>query len=259
VKGAFVIDDAAQALGATRNGSFSGARGDVGLYSLARGKALGTVEGGVIVTNSPEIAQAVRLERNGLSGPSSAHAVWLFLQLLATSLFMDPRLYWIPNSLPCLKLGTTEFDPNFSTNRLSNMARALLPLVVERLQQINQIRRTNAGTLIRALEGNPNFYHAKPLTGSQPTYPRLPLVARTEVMRSQALERFRKARIGASPLYPSAICDIPGIAAHMASPDFHRPKAENLSRRLFTVPTHPLLTNQDLNCISQILNGLAAA
>jgi len=139
------------------------------------------------------------------------------------------------------------------------MSRALLPVVMERLQEINQIRRKNARILAQALEGNPNFLQAKPLAGSKPSYPRLPLVAKTEVMRSQAVDRLQKAGIGASPLYPSAICDIPGITPHMATANFHRPKAESLARRLFSVPTHPLLTRQDLNCISEIINGLAAA
>src|SRR5581483_3195703 len=38
--GAFFVDDAAQALGATRDGKLAGTAGHVGFFSLARGKAL---------------------------------------------------------------------------------------------------------------------------------------------------------------------------------------------------------------------------
>ena len=61
-RGAFVLDDAAQALGATLDGEFAGTLGDVGFYSLGRGKAVSTMKGGLIVTNSDEIARAVQLE-----------------------------------------------------------------------------------------------------------------------------------------------------------------------------------------------------
>src|ERR1700730_7688526 len=77
-RGAFVLDDAAQALGAVRNGQFAGTLGDVGVFSLDRGKALATMEGGLIVTNSEEIAAIVQEETKHLSAPSSAHGAWLF-------------------------------------------------------------------------------------------------------------------------------------------------------------------------------------
>ena len=69
-KDAFVLDDAAQALGATRNGQFAGTEGDVGLYSLGRGKAVTTIEGGLIVTNSEEIARLVEKEAKDLDSQS---------------------------------------------------------------------------------------------------------------------------------------------------------------------------------------------
>ena len=112
-KGAFVLDDAAQALGATRNGHFAGTEGDVGLYSLGRGKAVTTIEGGLIVTNSEEIAHLVEQEVENLHTPSWVHGVGLLSKMLIYSALLKPRLYWIPNSVPFLRLGATEFNPAF--------------------------------------------------------------------------------------------------------------------------------------------------
>ncbi|MEG0937813.1 MAG: DegT/DnrJ/EryC1/StrS family aminotransferase [Comamonas sp.] len=50
VVGAYVIEDAAQALGARSNGKSVGLKGDVGFFSLAVGKGLSTFEGGVLIT-----------------------------------------------------------------------------------------------------------------------------------------------------------------------------------------------------------------
>jgi len=59
-----VIEDAAQAPGATLNGSFGGTFGDIGIFSLNYHKHIHTGEGGVIVTNSDVLAEKLRLIRN---------------------------------------------------------------------------------------------------------------------------------------------------------------------------------------------------
>jgi dTDP-4-amino-4,6-dideoxygalactose transaminase len=63
--GLLVIEDAAQAHGAERNGRKAGSFGDIGCFSFYPGKNLGACgEGGAVVTNSPEIADAVRCLRD---------------------------------------------------------------------------------------------------------------------------------------------------------------------------------------------------
>lgn len=59
-----VIEDAAQAPGATWRGKSVGTIGDAGVYSLQQSKNIMTGEGGVIVTDNPEIARRARLISN---------------------------------------------------------------------------------------------------------------------------------------------------------------------------------------------------
>lgn len=255
-KGAFVVDDAAQALGATRNGSMAGTSGDVGIYSVGRGKALAALEGGLIVTNSPEIGSAVQAEAQQLPVTSSAHAVSLFVQMLGYSTLLNPRLYWIPNSIPFLKLGVTEFEPAFRATQLPSLSEALLLQVIEGLAEVNRIRRENAAVLAEAFSSGPNFSTPRPAPNSRPSYIRFPLIAREESLRDRAVSRLREAGIGATAFYPSAICEIPAIHKYMATPDFHRRRAEDLSRRLLTLPTHPFVRPQDLTRMVEVLKGL---
>jgi perosamine synthetase len=255
-KGAFVLDDAAQALGAMRNGQFAGTLGDVGLYSLGRGKAVAAMEGGLIVTNSDEIARIVQAEAKNLNAPSLTHGAWLLLEMLVYSVLLRPGLYWIPNSLPFLKLGVTEFNPAFPTQQLHSLYRALLPRLLDGLQEINQIRRANARAIAEALAGNPNFDFPRPAPNTHPTFVRLPVIARDELTRQRAMNRLRDAGIGASSFYPSAICDIAGIEPHMSARDFHRKHAELLSQRLFTLPVNPFVRPQDLERMVDILTDL---
>ena len=252
-KGAFLVDDAAQALGAIRDQRFAGTSGDVGLYSLGRGKSLSTGEGGIIVTNHDEIANSVRTEVDALPAPSLRHTARLLLGLLAYAVFVNPRLYWIPNSLPFLKLGVTEFDPGFEACRLPALSQVLLMKLLGTLEEINHRRQRNAQRLATAVAGSSSFAIPKPDTGSLPTYIRFPVIARDERIRDRAVTRLRAAGIGASAFYPTAICDIPGIGRHMALQEFHQPRAEGLARRLLTLPTHHLVTGEDLERIAAIL------
>ena len=62
----FVIEDAAQAHGATYKGRKVGTWGDAGCFSFYPSKNLGAFgDGGMVVTDNPEIAEKVRMLRHG--------------------------------------------------------------------------------------------------------------------------------------------------------------------------------------------------
>ncbi len=63
-KNIIVIEDAAQAPGASSNGKMAGTLADIGVFSLNYHKHIHTGEGGVIVTNNDEFAERLRLIRN---------------------------------------------------------------------------------------------------------------------------------------------------------------------------------------------------
>jgi perosamine synthetase len=256
-KGAFLVDDAAQALGASWKGQPAGTLGDVGFWSLSRGKALGTVEGGIIITNSEEIGGAIQTEVQALPPSSLVHSASVMLKMLAGWLLLNPRYYWMLNALPFLKLGITEYSTSFPATRLAKPSLALLGELMDRLAEINRIRSKNAESIIRALEGNRAFAVPRPAPECQPIYIRLPVLAKDGAFRRRALDALWREGFGASPYYPSAICDIVGIEPHMSIGEFHRPQAENLSRRLLTLPTHALVSARDLERMAEILTEIA--
>jgi dTDP-4-amino-4,6-dideoxygalactose transaminase len=64
-RGLVVIEDSAQAHGASRNGRFAGSFGDIGCFSFYPGKNLGACgEGGAIVTDNPIYAAKIRQLRD---------------------------------------------------------------------------------------------------------------------------------------------------------------------------------------------------
>lgn len=71
-----VIEDACQAHGALYHGKRVGSLGDVGCFSFYLAKNLGAYgEGGMVVTNNPEIAQTTRLLRNHGSESKYSHVL----------------------------------------------------------------------------------------------------------------------------------------------------------------------------------------
>lgn len=60
----FVIEDAAQAAAATRNGKFGGTFGDIGILSMNKYKTGGVGEGGMILTDDEQLAFTCGLIRN---------------------------------------------------------------------------------------------------------------------------------------------------------------------------------------------------
>jgi perosamine synthetase len=252
--GAFVIDDAAQSFGAVRHGRMSGTFGDVGFYSLGRGKPLAG-EGGIIVTASDQLAGAIQNELARLPVASRKDDVLLFSRLAASMLFLNPQLYWIANSLPFLKLGVTEFAPSFPVGGITHLAPAILTPLLQSTPRINQIRLRNASFLLQALKGNSMFRALRPDPDCQPSYLRLPVVAASSAVRNHVLREFHRAGIGATPFYPSAICDIEGIQRYTVGTHLHHLSAENLSQRLLTLPVHPLVQKRDLELMAEILDS----
>lgn len=60
----YIIEDAAQAIGARRNDKYTGTLGDIGCFSFVQGKHITSGEGGMITTNNEEIAMKCRLIMN---------------------------------------------------------------------------------------------------------------------------------------------------------------------------------------------------
>ena len=110
---AFLIDDAAQAMGATMDGRWSGTWGDAGLYSFDKGKNVSAIDGGVIVTQSDDIARALDQEMANLLAPGAATSGVHVVKALAYFALLRPWLYAIPTRIPQFSLGKTVFTMNF--------------------------------------------------------------------------------------------------------------------------------------------------
>jgi dTDP-4-amino-4,6-dideoxygalactose transaminase len=253
--GAFLVDDAAQCLGATKEGRACGSFGDAGFYSLGRGKGITTMGGGVLVTHRPDLAQRIAGTVRDLPRPSARAVGIAVAGSLAYSAMLGPSRYWLLDHAPFLGLGVSRFEPDFPITRLSAYQTRLAARLLPRLDSYNAIRRRHADQLRSGIEGVEGIEIPRPGEGTSPVYLRFPILARDEAHRSHLLRRLREAEIGASASYPTAIGDIPGIGSYLARRQEACPGARVIAGRILTLPTHPGVTPRDIEAMVSIIRG----
>jgi dTDP-4-amino-4,6-dideoxygalactose transaminase len=252
--GAYLVDDAAQSMGSSLEGNAAGSFGDLGFYSLGRGKNLSAYAGGILVTNNEEIAEVILKETKALRKPGLAAESQAAIQIGLYGLFLRPSLYWIPNSIPFLHLGETAFDINFATGGLSRLQMSACLVLLSKLEMINEKRRHHALELGKALCINNNIKIPGFNLERCPIYLRLPLLMKDRQSRDNKLRYLINNGIMASAMYPSTIRQIPGIESFLISENGDYPGAQAIADRLLTVPTHSYLNEKSIKQIVSVLS-----
>jgi dTDP-4-amino-4,6-dideoxygalactose transaminase len=250
--GAFVIDDAAQSLGASLSGIKSGTMGDVGLFSLGRGKVISTYEGGVVVTHSDGIAE--ELSREPYVEVKRQSISIMFLKLLGYSIFLQPRLYGIPHRMPFLEIGASKFDPNFIIDGFSRFQIAIGSLLLRELDALNEQRREIAEILTQGLMEKHGLMMPRSLKASYPIFLRFPFLAMNQELRERIYTDLLLKGIGVTKMYPTGIHRITGIGPYLVNGQEKFPQTDLISSSILTLPTHPLLTGKDLATMIEVIN-----
>ena len=247
-RGIVVIEDAAQAMGVESGGRKLGTLGDVGVFSLGRGKNITCGSGGIVVTDSDQIANALRAQWPRLESPLPAESLKNFAKLVFMAIFIRPRLYWIPNALPFLRLGQTEFPKTVAVKRLSGMQAGLLHDWEHRLSESNQRRSETAASVSRQMS------LSLPQGPSHP-YLRLPILAATPQGRERIHSFAQRRGLGVSVAYPTPINEIPEIS-HMFD-GMRFPTARRVSEHILTIPTHQWISEKDRKAIVECVDASA--
>lgn len=249
-KGAFLVEDVAQAMGGTYQGDPLGAIGEAGFFSFGRGKHVTCGAGGAVATNSRVMADAIRPLYEGLEYPGFVESMKDLLEAALTAIFIHPALYRLPGLLPFLKLGQTFFYREFPVKKLSEMKLGLLARWQERLSRANETRRQTAGYFLM---------RSSVPKGLSPSiaYLRLPILMENREARDRLLAVAESRGWGFSTMYPAPINEIPEIRSMFSGKTY--PSAKDISEKLVTIPTHEWLTGRDRREIGDHLALLGGA
>lgn len=243
-KKVYVVEDAAQAMGGSSRGRKLGTYGDVGFFSLGRGKNITCGSGGIIITNSKQIADAISRLYSKLEEPVIMEDLIELLKMMLMTIFIHPSLYWLPDGMPFLKLGQTLFYKDFPVKRLSGMKGGLLLDWQKRLVH-------SIDTRIRTAAFFKKWLRLKTVRDVHVPYLRLPILMNSREERDKVYVLSQKKGLGISLMYPTAINEIEELRATFNGKVF--PTAREISERLLTIPTHHLLSERDRKIICELL------
>jgi perosamine synthetase len=240
----FIIEDAAQAMGAEVRGGKLGTLGDVGIFSLGRGKNITCGAGGVIISNSDRIAEAIDRSYRPLRATALSGQLKDLVGVSLMTIFIRPSLYWIPAALPFLRLGETIFPKRIAVRRLAGVHAGLLRGWPTRLARANRLRCETAAYFIRRLSRAPALGRPHP-------YLRLPILVASARERARIHSLSRRRGLGIGRVFPTPVSEIPQVrsACHRQ----HFPCARRVAETLLTVPTHQWLTDNDKRALADLL------
>jgi len=251
-KEVFVVEDVAQAMGVKHKGRLLGSQGDVGFLSLGRGKNITCGSGGIILTNSDPIAQAIQVEYAKIKEAPLTDVMINWCQALAMGTLINPWLYWLPAGLPFLELGETKFYRDFPIRRMDGVRAGLLSGWKRRLDESNRNRCIHVQEF---LSRTSSIGHVvKSPVCQEPVYLRLPVLLPSKQAKERVCALSKQYGLGISPLYPTAIQDIPELQGRLRNKEL--PGATMVADRLVTVPVHHLVGHRDRENFYDILESL---
>lgn len=249
-KDVFLVEDAAQAMDGDYKGTKLGTLGDVGFFSLGRGKNITCGAGGIIVTDNAQIASALGRHYAELKDSFLGEDLRNFLEVSLMSLFIRPSLYWIPAAMPFLKLGQTFYYTDFPIRTLSSRRAALLWNWRDRLTEANSMRAQNASEISGGItKANASSRYLP--------YLRFPFLAPDRQTRDSIHAGSQAAGLGISLMYPTPVHEIEELKSAFSRDGF--PGATRIAETLLTLPTHHLLNAKDKEAIVDFLAGALLA
>ena len=208
--GLFVVEDAAQAIGATRHGQQAGTLGDTGCFSFFPSKNLGACgDGGMIITHDEALAEKLRVLRVHGSKPKYYHSMVGY----------NSRLDALQAAILRVKLTHLE--------RWSSERREKATAYNERFANVEAIGTPSAA------QGNTHIYHQ--------------YTVRTE--QRDALAAHLKAQgIGNSVYYPLPL-HLQACFADLGYHEGGLPHTELACQQVLSLPMFPELTTEQIETV----------
>jgi len=252
VSGIPVVEDVAQGLGIRCEGRNGGMFGDASIFSISRGKNIPGAGGGLIGLHDEALAEACRTLLDSETGNVQTIGLKGAVETLLMAWFIRPSWYWLPASLPFLRLGASRFEPAFSVSPMTRFQQALLAHLLPTAQSLQDGRQARAIRLRQVLLGA-NVEALWPREGDIGAYLRLPILFPSHDMRGRVLNELTRRGLGSTEGYPLPLSKIAALRSFLADSETEYPIADDVSQRLMTLPTHVWVTDRDIEDMAEVM------
>lgn len=216
--GVLVLEDAAQAHGATYGGKSAGSMGHAAAFSFYPGKNLGAYgEGGAVTTDDAKVAERVRMLRDHGQSKKYYH------------------------------------DLVGANSRMDGIQGAVLSTKLKHLMDWNEARREHASLYHRLLHGHDQISLIGERGDGSHVYHLL--VARVP-NRDETIMKLKDAGIGCGIHYPIPV-HLQRAYESMALPAGSYPVSESIAAEIVSLPMYPELTDQQIGeVVEELLNAV---
>ena len=252
--GAYVIEDAAQALGARVYGDSVGLQGDIGLFSLALGKGLSTYEGGVLIARDPALFKQLQAMHNQTIGFSLGWELRRSAELLGyAAIYRPATLDWaygapLRKSLAAdnwIAAAGDDFDAFIPQHTLGRWRSRVGVRALGRLQEHLQSARSRAEQRIEQLAALPGVDVVRDAApGAQGTWPVILLRMPNRASRDALIRAHWASGWGLSLPFVHIVSDYLRYAPWLGSGEQGSVTvARDWAQRLVSVSNSPWLTD----------------
>lgn len=234
-----VIEDVAQAAGATYKGKKAGSLGDIACVSFFPTKNLGCAgDGGMILTNSNDLVKkcrAYRVHGSGLDGKYTYESI---------NKITDAESIDFGENLPKYYNFLIGYN-----SRLDEIQAAILRVKLKKLDKWNKTRETIANRYSDLINNN---LIIKPICKEDRSHIYYTYVIKTE-NREKLREELTKAEISSGVYFPVPL-HLQKVYEHLGYKKGDMPNAESIANDSLAIPIFPELTNEEQNKVIEVLN-----
>jgi dTDP-4-amino-4,6-dideoxygalactose transaminase len=263
--GAYLVEDAAQALGARSAGRSVGLAGDAGFFSLGAGKGLSIYSGGLIVAADAGLHAAVAQQAAALAPARPLRETWRCLQLLGLALLYNPPGLVPAYGAPLRSALTADdvigalserFAPRILAHRVGGWRLGVARRAARRLGAFLDTGRHRAHGRRERLAAIPGVTVLGDAPGDEGTWPVLLVLLPDEARRDRALAALWRAGLGVSRAFACALPDYPELACVVPQADV--PHARDFAARSLTVSNTHWMSERDFARILDAISGTLA-
>jgi len=259
--GAYVIEDAAQSLGATMHGKSVGLLGDIGFYSLGVGKGLTIFAGGVLVTENPLLRKAMKRVGEALPFDWMAEAkrvaelvayYWLY-RPLGMGLAFGHQLRRKLKRGQLIQAVGDDCTFKFPIHRVGIWRKGIGARAMRRLSDFFALTREQAQSRVAILSEIEGLKVIKDDAGGWGVWPFIIIMLPSESVRDEALKQLWRQGLGVGRLFIHAIKDYDYLSAYFAGADI--PNAQDFAARTLIMTNSLWLKDKDFLKIRDVLAG----